>query len=76
MFLKWDQIFVGLGTAYWVLLNVRDLKRNGRVEASWVWILTVFGGLSVFFGPGAGVVGMWWWREEALSREGAVEKRE
>ncbi|KAN0110119.1 hypothetical protein V8E51_006506 [Hyaloscypha variabilis] len=76
MFLKWDEIFVVLGTTYWVLLNVRDLKRNGRVEASWVWILMVFGGLSVFFGPGAGVVGMWWWREEALSREGVVEKRE
>lgn len=74
IFLKWDEIFVVIGTAYWMMLNVRDLKREGKMEASWLWILVVFGSVSLLCGPGAGMVVMWWWREEVLC--GKQGKRE
>ncbi|KAE9371953.1 hypothetical protein N431DRAFT_407772 [Stipitochalara longipes BDJ] len=76
MFLKWDEIFIVLGTAYWMMLNVRDLKREGRIEASWVSILAVFGVVSALCGPGAGMAVIWWWREEALSGADLEGKRE
>jgi hypothetical protein len=67
LFLKWDEIFIVLGAAYWILLHFADLKREGRVKAGWGSILAAFVGVGVVCGPGAGMAVMWWWREEALA---------
>ncbi|KAH7348538.1 hypothetical protein BKA65DRAFT_594347 [Rhexocercosporidium sp. MPI-PUGE-AT-0058] len=70
MFLKYDEIFSFGSAAIWVLLCFGDLKREGRLTASWGKVLLVFGGMSLGLGPGAGLVGMWWWRENVLARPG------
>ncbi|KAN0095665.1 hypothetical protein V8E51_016376 [Hyaloscypha variabilis] len=36
LFLKWDEILVFAGTAVWMLLSFRDLKREGRMKTGWV----------------------------------------
>lgn len=74
MFLKWDEMFIVLGTAYWMVLHVRELKREAWTDRSWMVILAVFGAVSVGLGPGAAVAGLWWWREEVLAAVGG--KRE
>jgi hypothetical protein len=66
LFLKWDEIFVFLGTAVWILLCFRDLKREGRTGVGWVKVVVVLVGTGLAFGPGAGVAVMCAWREEVL----------
>lgn len=76
MLLKYDEVFCFLSAAIWVLLCFWDLKREGRVTAGWGKIVGGFAAASVVFGPGAGLVGMWGWREDVLARGGLeVEER-
>ncbi|KAL2064309.1 hypothetical protein VTL71DRAFT_4803 [Oculimacula yallundae] len=70
MFLKYDEVFCFTSAAIWVLLCFSDLKREGRLTASWGKVLAVYAGLSLGLGPGTGLVSMWWWREEILARPG------
>ncbi|KAH9219751.1 BcBOA8 protein [Leptodontidium sp. 2 PMI_412] len=73
MFLKYDEVFCFGSAAIWVLLCFWDLKREGRLTAGWAKVLVVFGGMSLGLGPGAGLVGMWGWREDILARPGLGE---
>jgi hypothetical protein len=66
LFLRWDEIFVFLGSAVWILLCFKDLKAEGRTDVSWVKLFTVLLGTGVFFGPGACMAVMCAWREEVL----------
>ena len=69
LFLKWDETFVFSGSARWILLCFRDLKKEGRTDASWVKLFAVLMGTAILFGPGISLAGMRAWREEALAGE-------
>jgi len=68
LFLKWDEILVFAGTAVWMLLSFRDLKREGRMKTGWVKLVVVMVGTGVVVGPGASTAVMCAWREEILAR--------
>ncbi len=70
MLLKYDELFCFSSAAIWVLLCFWDLKREGRLTTGWGKIVTCFVVSTVVFGPGAGLAGMWGWREEVLARGG------
>jgi hypothetical protein len=69
LFLKWDETFVFLGSAGWILLCFRGLKKEGRTDANWVKLFAVLMGTGILFGPGVSMAGMRAWREEALAGE-------
>ncbi|KAE9367468.1 hypothetical protein N431DRAFT_383174 [Stipitochalara longipes BDJ] len=64
---RWDEIFVFAGTAVWVLLCFRDLKREEKTKAGWVKLLLIMAGTGFVFGPGASMAVMCAWREELLA---------
>lgn len=70
MFFKYDEVFCFGSAAIWVLLCFWDLKREGRVTAGWVKILGFYAAVTLALGPGTGLVCMWGWREDVLSRPG------
>ena len=44
-----------------------DLKKDGRLQASWFKILAFMAATTVLAGPGTALVVMWAWREEILA---------
>lgn len=69
LFLKWDETFVFSGSARWILLCFRGLKKEGRTDASWVKLFAVLMGTGILFGPGVSLAGMRARREEILVGE-------
>jgi hypothetical protein len=65
----WDQICAFGAAGLWVLLHFYDLKKAGKLAASWARIGAVMGAATVLAGPGAAIALMWWWREEMLARK-------
>ena len=52
----------------WLFLHLHALKKDGRLETGWVKIIGVLGCTTLVFGPGAGLIAGWAWREEILAR--------
>ncbi|TVY29863.1 Citreoviridin biosynthesis protein [Lachnellula hyalina] len=75
MFLKYDQIATFSAGAAWIMLSFWDLKSAGKVHLEWQKIFTIFGFLTSIFGPGAAMMIMWAWREEALVAKKKVAKK-
>ncbi|CZS93253.1 uncharacterized protein RAG0_03624 [Rhynchosporium agropyri] len=73
MFLKYDELFCFTSGVIWVLLCFSDLKREGRLTAGWRKVVAIFTGMTLGLGPGAGLVIIWWWRDEILTRPGMEE---
>jgi hypothetical protein len=67
-FFIWDQICSFGAGLLWVSLHFYNLKKVGKLEASWVKVVGFLVTAAVLTGPGAAMVGMWWWREEMLAR--------
>lgn len=55
--------------AIWILLGFRDLKKAGKLTASWWTILAIFVATAFVGGPGAAMAVMWAWREEILAKK-------
>ena len=70
--LRYDHLASFGAGSVWTLLSFWDLKRGGILKTGWGKILGVSAGTTLVAGPGAGMVVMWWWREEVL----AVKARE
>jgi len=73
--LKYDQIATFSAGAAWIMLSFWDLKSAGKVHLEWQKIFTIFGFLTSIFGPGAAMMIMWAWREEALVAKKKVAKK-
>jgi hypothetical protein len=71
-FLRYDQITSFSAGAIWTMLSFRDLKNAGKLTSGWGRIIGVFGGVTLFAGPGAAMAAMWAWREEALAKREVV----
>ncbi|KAF4635287.1 hypothetical protein G7Y89_g2803 [Cudoniella acicularis] len=75
-FLRYDQITTFGAGALWIMLSFMDLKKAGKVRAGWGKIVAIFSATTLIGGPGAAMMIMWAWREEALARKKpAVEKK-
>lgn len=76
-FLRYDQLTTFGAGAMWTMLSFMDLKKAGKIQAGWLKIAGIFGATTVVAGPGAAMMVMWAWREEALARRqpAAVEKK-
>ena len=74
-FLRYDQIATFGAGAIWTMLSFWDLKSAGKVRLEWQKIFIMFGALTSIFGPGATMVTMWAWREEALATRKKAAKK-
>ncbi|TVY89097.1 Paxilline synthesis protein A [Lachnellula willkommii] len=74
LFLKYDQIATFSAGAAWTMLSFWDLKSAGKVRLEWYKIVGIFGALTSIFGPGAAMMTMWAWREEALVKKKVTKK--
>ncbi|TVY33535.1 Citreoviridin biosynthesis protein D [Lachnellula occidentalis] len=75
MFLKYDQIATFSAGAVWIMLSFWDLKSAGKVRLEWQKIVMIFTALTSIFGPGAAMMTMWAWREEALVAKKKAAKK-
>jgi hypothetical protein len=69
---RYDQIAAFSAGAVWIMLNFRDLKKAGKLNAGWGRIVGVLAGTTLVAGPGAAMAAMWAWREEALAKRERV----
>jgi hypothetical protein len=69
-FLKYNQIVAFGSGLFWEALHFRDLKKAGKMEAGWVKVLGILGGMTLLFGPGAAMALGWAWREELMAAYG------
>jgi hypothetical protein len=67
-FLKYDYLSAFVSGGFWILLSFWDLRKDGRLHASWMKILSIMGVVTVLFGPGTMMAVVWAWREEILAR--------
>jgi hypothetical protein len=70
--LRYDHLLAFGSGAVWTMLSFYDLKRAGKLTASWGRIVGVFAGITLVGGPGAAMVAMWAWREETLAKRRVV----
>lgn len=66
-FMRYNQIIAFGAGAMWTMLSFKDLKKEKKIQAGWAKIVGVFTGTTFLAGPGAAMVAMWAWREEALA---------
>ncbi|CAH0051421.1 unnamed protein product [Clonostachys solani] len=53
----------------WMLLLFRDLKTAGMESVNWPKLLICLAVLLVSFGPGATILGFWYWREGVIAEK-------
>ena len=71
---RYDLIVSFSAVTLWLLLSFWDLKKAGKVRANWLALISVYVALVVAVGPGAAMVAMWAWREEAIAHGGVQLK--
>jgi hypothetical protein len=69
-FLKWDFTFSATALFLYGLYSLYELRRRGLVTTQQaVSACGCFVAAQVLVGPGAAIVGLWWWRERCMSYE-------
>lgn len=63
-FIQWDGALIVLG-AFFATLWVAERSVKGIVSLLAWWVVS-----AVLFGPGASIIGVFWWREGLLSKAG------
>ncbi|KAG9231787.1 hypothetical protein BJ875DRAFT_105864 [Amylocarpus encephaloides] len=66
-YFRYDQLLLSIAITIWVMLSFWDLKKAGKVKMHWLAIVLTYCILVVVGGPGATMVAMFAWREEALA---------
>ncbi|KAI8933146.1 hypothetical protein NX059_009787 [Plenodomus lindquistii] len=75
-FLKWDFTFAALSCLLYGLYAVYELRFKGLVTTKLALTACIaFVSAQVVVGPGAAIVGLWWWREMRLVGETPVEQK-
>ncbi|KAF1850137.1 FAD/NAD(P)-binding domain-containing protein [Cucurbitaria berberidis CBS 394.84] len=76
-FMKQELLFSALAMALYGMYNIFDLRRRGLITTDEAVSVSVkFLGGQLVLGPGAALVGLWWWREKkilSISLEGSAE---
>ncbi|XPS80795.1 hypothetical protein M3J07_012766 [Ascochyta lentis] len=66
--LQWHVLFAALSGVSYGIYTIYELRRRGLITSKRaVWGVVGFISAQGVVGPGSGLVGLWWWREEVLS---------
>ncbi|KAI8937268.1 hypothetical protein NX059_006476 [Plenodomus lindquistii] len=68
IFIKYDAFFAFIGLIPYGLYSVYELRSQGLVTSKQACVACgVYLGSQVVVGPGAAIVGLWWWRENCMA---------